>query len=400
MNTTSLRWFAALVAVSVVIAATSACGDDTSSDSVENQDQNFQYNDFDALDACQIDADCFEGEYCAIIADPEGSLEKACIPDNDGGEPGDSCQDDADCRSELCLDDVCSAPCTDSEQCDELQVCQESEIEKDGEEGTFDVCREIPVTSCQAPVDCEFDDTTCNMLQTDDDDQIEGAACGMTNPEQASLGASCVDGDACESDFCWSSHDGSTGECTVFCQESDRDCADGQVCAEMTAGLGACLAGCQSNLECDGRNVCQYAVDYDDDSLYQYCDHQIGDGQPGDMCQESSECDTGLCLTVATYEVTGDSCSTDGDCDDGFECRCDPDEPGCASGDEQCVSVEPTDEESRCSELCDIANGDDDCSGNDEMSRCADDIVVTWDNGDQSELISACTTPVDAEAQL
>ena len=349
---------------------------------------------------CSIHDDCDDGLACAVVttADDDG-LETVCMPDNGGAESGAACNEDDDCLARLCTDDTCADPCVDADQCIFGQHCADGEsVSKDDVDDELDVCTEIPEVACTAPVDCDYDDTTCNLLSFDGAGDIDGGICGFENPGQNAVGDTCSDHGECESDFCWPSEDETTGECTVFCEDAGRDCGGEQVCVPFSQDLNTCHRECLNNETCDGDNVCQYTIDGEDDSsLAQFCDHHVGDGETGDECSSSSDCQSGTCLTVSTHDTYPDeSCSTDADCDglgDGadFECSCAPGDPNCDSSDWICVSEEPTEQESRCSELCDPAEGDDDClDGDHELTRCSDSVQVNW-NGN-SDTIAACST--------
>ena len=346
---------------------------------------------------CLSDDDCTDDDVCAVVTTADDDLDTVCLDDNDGAESGTGCDDDDDCLSRFCNDaGFCSSPCEDGDHCGDYQQCDEDEtVTKDGVDGELDICGEIPITECSATYDCDLDDTACNSILLDENDEVDGAFCGFTNPGESSLGASCTESANCESDFCWPSEDDTTGECTEFCEETDRDCADDQVCAAMGSDLGACLASCTTNDDCDGGNVCQYQVDEDDNVLYTYCDHTVGDGEVGEECSSNLDCETGACLEVSIYSETDLSCFDDLDCPSEYVCDCPMDDPNCSSWDTICISEEPTEEESLCTKLCDPANGDADCDEG-GMTRCTE-ATVTWDDGFQSDTLDACSTEADDE---
>lgn len=349
--------------------------------------------------ACDSENDCDTDAACAIVASEDGDeLETVCLPDNGGNNAGGACSDHDDCLSRYCMEDlgICSAPCTDRGVCGNYQICTEETLEKDGASDQVQSCQEMPVTECSASVDCDFDETACNQLMVDDDGDVESAVCGFTNPMEDPLGGDCSNHNDCESDLCWFDEEGDGGECSVYCEETDRDCADEQVCAGMAADLGVCLGACGENADCSGGNVCRWGAAPDGDSAHYYCDHTFGDGETGDECDDASDCITGMCLTMTLYEMTGDSCSGDFDCDSGFECRCPPGEPNCSSADETCVSEQPSEEESRCSEVCATDDGDSVCQdGDHQLTECSDTVVGSWDTG--SDTISACVSPAQEE---
>lgn len=340
---------------------------------------------------CDNDGDCPTGGICAFgIDEDEGGLSTYCLPENAGVAVGESCEENDDCLSRACVEGYCSAPCDDDEQCGSLQVCEEDLLSVDGEEGEFEMCVDMPAIACTTPGECDEEMLTCNTV-VPDEGAVEGAVCGRVNPDQNELGEECTEAADCESDQCWVSSDGSAGECSVFCQDADQDCADGQICSAKAAGLGMCLASCDRNDDCQGGNVCQLGTDPQFESVHSYCSLQVGDEQTGESCDENSECETGLCLTVITYTVTDQECSSTDACDADYECRCPPDDPECSQ--QVCVSEEGTVED-RCSELCDPDNGNADCDGGDhEMTWCNDGVETTF--GDQSKTVAACSLPLE-----
>ena len=335
--------------------------------------------------ACASDDDCGETKTCAVGLDGDGELATICLDHNGGAAAGESCSIHDDCGSRYCSGGVCTAPCEEADHCGVLQQCGSEAINKHGQDGTFDLCVEMEPIECMAPSDCELDELTCNTV-VPETGTVEGAVCGPTNPDEAALGAMCTESAACESDYCWTTADGSAGECTVFCQDSGDDCAADQHSTSKTAGLGLCLAGCDTTADCDGDNVCQLGNGPQTDEVHTYCSLQHGTGQTGEACSTSSDCATGLCLEIVTYTVTEDSCNADAQCDNGYECRCAPGDDGCAQADQVCVSEEGAVQD-LCSELC---TADADCEGGDhEMTSCNPDVQITF--GGQEADLAACS---------
>lgn len=344
---------------------------------------------------CDTDADCPDGGACMVTADEDsGTVMTICLRDEEGAETGEACGEHGDCRAGVCLDGMCTAPCDNDDQCHVLQVCEETSVSIDGEQGDLELCVERPPIDCAAALDCDFEELTCNTTFPAEG-AVEGAVCGLTNPGENELGEECTAGEDCETDLCWVSQDQSTGECSVFCEEAERDCAGDQVCTSKAAGLGMCLASCETNADCDGENVCQFGVDPADAGMHTYCSLRRGEGETGDECASSDQCATGLCLTVVTYRVTEQSCQTDHQCDDGYECRCEPEDPNCLPTNRVCVSEEGTVED-RCSELCDAENGDADCAdGGHDMTWCNDSVQVGLSGHEQT--VAACSLEREEE---
>lgn len=302
---------------------------------------------------CALDGDCGTGESCAFAVTSAGSgVETVCLPTAGGGGAGASCTSDPQCGSRYCVDGSCSAPCASHDMCAGFQLCQENTVTKDGEQGVYDICEDIPIQSCNSSVDCSPSDALmCNSVIFDADGDVEDLICWRTNDGGDGLGSSCTQSSTCESDFCWTSDDNTTGECTVFCEEEGRDCAGGQVCAEVGADIRTCLGECSRNADCDGGNICALGINETNTAVHTFCIQTLGDGETGDACTPGAgDCKTGLCLTITS--------------DDGTE-------------------------ESRCSEICNPANGHADCQGGHELDACSEEVTVTWDGGQED--VAACT---------
>ena len=329
--------------------------------------------------ACSSDDDCPAGQSCAVTPDGTNSLEAVCLPDNAGGQSGDSCFDHGECQSRYCLDGVCSALCDDDPHCGDLQHCDMETISVDGAQGNFEHCLPTSITYCVSPDDCEDTDRTCNAPTFDSDGAVDGASCGLTNPGQASLGDSCASPTECESGLCLPADDGQIGECSVFCQDADDHCGDDQYCMQVDEELAICIGSCSRNQDCDGGNVCQIGLDTEG-SIQTVCDHPVGDAEIGDECQESSECESALCLT--SYSSYGISCEFDEQCPGSAECICPLNDPDCTQKD--CIELE-----SRCSEFCDPENGDADCeTGDHPMQHCDEQVQFQLES--TVETIPAC----------
>lgn len=334
---------------------------------------------------CNTDGDCAGDQVCAFSqGGADDALGTVCLPDNGGHPPGVYCEEHDACAARYCHDEMCSAPCEDDGICSDVQMCDEAAVSVGGEEDIFDICTEYQLIECDGPADCTPDDLTCNRLPG----ATDGPACGLRNPGQADLSESCNSPGDCESDLCWESGDGSTGECTVFCSDTANDCASSQVCTVLGEEVGTCLESCIGNDDCHDGNACHLGIDHND-NMHGYCNAAIGDDSTGDPCDGPDDCQNGLCLTVTTYQITPDSCDFDSHCEDGFECTCPPGDPNCA--DEVCVSEDGTVEQ-RCSEMC---QGEADCNtGAHDMTVCTPNITVTWDSG-VTDTISGCTLPLE-----
>lgn len=359
----------------------------------QNQTQNQTQNGGE-LQSCDTDGDCPTGEVCAFFAGSAG-VETVCLDDNGGGAAGESCSDDGDCLARLCLDGSCSAPCDDRDGCGPYQLCEENTISLGGEQGTFDVCEDIPLQYCQSSVECSPEELLmCNIIAEDSSQNYVGL-CGLINDGEAGLGEDCTGHDSCESDFCWANESTSApGECTVLCQDAGRDCASGQVCAGLTEDLRVCLGECATSTDCTGENVCGLGIDETNSSVITYCSNKVGNTPTGGACTSSADCETALCLTVTSFETNNVFCTSNSDCTvDHPECLCPPENPNCFSAERLCMA---TTDVSVCSELCDDANGDADCAaGGHDLVVCDPTVTVTWTGG--SQFVSTCTFGLEEE---
>ena len=331
--------------------------------------------------ACTSDADCGADQACAVSPADDDGLETICLADNGGADSGGNCSAHDDCRARYCLDETCTTPCDDDDHCGTNQLCEETSISLDDQDAILDLCIPMQVEMCDAAVDCSADDMTCNAPTFGADGDIDGASCGFANPGESDLGEDCTASSDCESNLCRESDDGTTGECSVFCEDSDRDCADSQVCLRPE-DLGICARTCDRNADCDGGNICALGAD-DDGSLIHYCEMPPGDKSTGEECDTDTDCESAICLSnVLTYEGS-EGCIGDSQCPDDAEC-------GCPSTDPSCTEHVCFIENQFCSELCDTTNGDADCQdGDHDLSRCADDIAVETDAGTQFESMCA-----------
>ncbi|MFB6351082.1 MAG: hypothetical protein ABEK29_04750, partial [Bradymonadaceae bacterium] len=66
---------------------------------------------------CSSDGDCSAPNRC-IGQRGTNEIEFICgSPNNNGAEIGESCQNDADCARNLCVDGVCTGPCRSDDNC-------------------------------------------------------------------------------------------------------------------------------------------------------------------------------------------------------------------------------------------------------------------------------------------
>lgn len=187
--------------------------------------------------------------------------------------------------------------------------------------------------------------------------------------------------------MCRVSADGTTGECSVVCSQSDRDCADGQACVS-SEDFGFCVGHCATDEDCPGGDVCTIGGDEDEEEQpVQYCSNPVGDNTTGESCETDADCESAICLSNVLIYDGSEGCTDIRQCpseEPNAECGCPPTEPDCSE--DVCYRFERF-----CSEVCDPANGDADCeNGDHRLTRCGD---VRAKPSDQ--YVSMCTPSDD-----
>ena len=231
------------------------------------------------------------------------------------GYPGDPCNDDSDCLTDICVADICRSggvgdPCNDDGDCaGATPLCGPAETGcQAGVEG--DPCADASDCAENAPF-CI--DDACRLGTAgnpcNDDNDCDGATplCGP--------GATgCQDG--VEGDPC----------------ETIADCADG---APICASTGMCQDG-------NGGDAC--SDDDDCSDPMPFCVDDDGDGPDapecqagieGEPCEDENDCAPGasICSSMGICQdgTASDACSDDEDCA-GETPICGPDDVGCQAG--------------------------------------------------------------------
>lgn len=346
--------------------------------------------------ACSSNDDCASGLRCAVISNAaDTALETACIPANGKGV-GTACSADSECASLVCLNDTCSDPCTNRNQCGADQLCRANSVSKDGLSGTFDMCETLVDERCDQDGICSDSAQMCNELRTGATNADEREAfCGLRDASAPQgLGGNCTSHDDCRSTICLT---GLSDDCSVYC-DNDSQCGAGQVCTSFllngTTQMGHCMRGCVNDDDCssldfhDGTQMiehgCGINIDRRQNEVDQTCFRRdaAAPGELGDSCAnaagtggDSSLCKSNLCLTNTVF-VGNITCSSASDCDPGQVC-----EVPASGGAKQCG-----DQAFVCSALCD---SDADCGGGTGLS-CSPAVRVDVGNGG-SETVSMCS---------
>lgn len=337
--------------------------------------------------ACTSNDDCGTNLDCAIIVNEAGdALESVCVPTTGGDATGVMCTDDTDCASLVCLNGFCADPCEDANQCGQDQVCQASDVSKDGQTGNFDVCETLPEVQCTSTDDCTAGPRVCGELR--DNMGTTEAYCTFPNAGGDLLGTTCDDSANCRENICLgdlfvypNTTDPVAPECSVVCDE-DNDCAATQLCTTWN-DLNFCTTACADNGDCSANGrFCTIQGDALADEVDQICAEPWGDGILGETCADGSECQTGICLSTFSYNTT--QCDDATQCAGNEVCECPVDNPNCSMAEQRCATVVK-----RCSNLC---NDSGDCTGGvagNVLTTCSQSTRTTTPGG-TSVTISTC----------
>ena len=197
-------------------------------------------------DSCGGDYDCTGTDICLPVAgDLDFTLDTACLPPDPGTQgPGDTCTDDADCQSGLCMtvpelgQDLCWSACQDNGDCDIGLNCYTNRVyfifDKDNADPTDDAFYSLNMCvpdigswdSCQGDSDCsmfEYCGIYLNKTQTN----WELHCVESPNTVGFDPGTSCMSDSSCQSD----------------------NCLD-------VSGQSFCFGVCGNNLDCGGLSTC------------------------------------------------------------------------------------------------------------------------------------------------
>ncbi|MEM9458200.1 MAG: hypothetical protein AAGF11_28755 [Myxococcota bacterium] len=272
-------------------------------------------------------------------------------PNCPGCDNGQTCEEDADCMSNLCdpVLDVCEDPsCVDG-----LQNGEETDVDCGGPDcapcGDGQMCEDnfdCASDSCDGNV-CQppaCDDGALNGLETDID-------CGGPDCAPCQDGDDCLTDFDCESMVCLNEEcqPASCSDSVLNGSETDVDCG-GPDCQPCQDGDMCMVDGdCASDVCDPGTNTCsppacndgiQNADEADVDCGGPICD-PCGDGQ---MCEDNDDCDSmvcnfeiGVCEPPNCADGVQNGSETDLDCGGMCGMTCNPGE-GCALGGD-CLSA-------------------------------------------------------------
>jgi hypothetical protein len=328
---------------------------------------------------CGANPDCLPGYTCKDAKSVEGTTEKQCVKDGDGGFGTCTCSKLAIAKS---LKTVCS-----------VSGKEDDKNGKGGSAGTCKgdrVCEAGGLSACKAPAPlpekCDGVDNDCNG-KTDEGtcDDNNGCTADACDPKAAkdggegckhnelnsgcdADGSACTKGDTCVSGVCKVGKKidcDDTNQCTgdicdpkEGCQHKFLDaagCDDGNPCSEgALCKQGKCNAG--SPKKCDPGNACVLGK----------CDFKTGNCDFEEL-NDKTVCDDNNACTVLTACTKGVCKGNSKDCYDGNPCTdsvCDK-KKGCIVQN----NVKPCDDEDKCTK-------DDTCIG----GKCTTNPVNCNDN--------------------
>ena len=271
---------------------------------------------------CASDEDCTAPEICTV--DRSGSsTELTCGDPVGGGELGDSCTDDSECASNLCIEGECSAPCERTADCNDGNgfKCEPTEIDLgSGDTETQNVCRPKAADECSSDSDCPGSDR-CIAEKTAT--QIE-FRCGTPNSNGGESGDDCSADADCAQNLCVDTKCAgpcaSQGDCSVAgdynCEITDVELTNGSDNAEICVPPRPCA----NNAECLVDEVCTF--ERTNSGVESNCgDGNAGGGELGEICTDDANCEANLCYDGRFGQVCSNPCQDDADCPTpGYEC--------------------------------------------------------------------------------
>ncbi len=333
-----------------------------------------------AGDACDDGMECTD-DSCEVV-DGEASCTNAvncadgeeCGDDGTCGEIPDPCAD-VDCDDGLdCTDDSCAdGNCTNADNCPEGEVCGDDgacastsndDLSGANPAGTFDDLEVGDTITVSPPEPAAAEGASVR--------QFEDCVCAWS--VEPSTAGSFSDADACTTDFTLAEAGDFTLSVTTTCGDGEAETFDQDATASEAA-----VVDCTTDGDCDDGDVCT------DD----FCD--VGTDGSGSCASTPADCDDGDACTVDTCGVgtdglaectsepmdcgtngicidgvCSDTCTVDGDCDDGLFCN----------GTETCTDI-GTDGTGNCSAGTSPCADDQTCD--EDADSCASPSGTTFD---------------------
>jgi hypothetical protein len=292
---------------------------------------------------CESNQDCGQDQTCVLSERLGYHVCEGALTDL-----GQQCSVPEDCDSSFCTDEVCSE-CTTNRDCDQANtecvadfalgyfICQEIQLLQLGEQCGEDqecesgICHQDVCSECQDNGDCDgaqecVEDNDLGYFVCQGGDVVLGDGCND--------GAECASG-YCNNDVCsecennWNCE--GNEECTADFDLGYFTCSPGELSAlgEVCAESSECDSGfcwdtpvgpnicseCENDTDCNGEMVCSYTINAD--VRWATC---TGNTPLGEACQENGECVSGFCHPDVCSECAADeNCFGDGSCTDDTE---------------------------------------------------------------------------------
>ena len=206
---------------------------------------------------CSKDADCVSiqsGMTCgAAVLISSKIVDGVCVPDADRASSGDTCSDNQDCKSLMCMgedpengvDGYCTSHCETNTQCASGHLCTGigfiTEDETDETSAWGGYCLDIGIDAetgdeliyCTSQAKCP-DGFYCNAF-------IEPSSLGAqtwcipVGEGTAAVGDACASAEDCTGGSCYWGEDiqtGTEGYCSWDCPGGPDDCGEGQACVQ------------------------------------------------------------------------------------------------------------------------------------------------------------------------
>lgn len=274
------------------------------------------------LEQCISDDDCAAPERCVLKSTLDGPM-FVCAPPAGPSEPGVACTINADCASNLCLDNVCTAPCAGNHHCntDAGHTCEVVPVTHNGQP--------VDVSVCQPPVECERNGQcllteVCYVRKTNTEVQTH---CKPPNVGGAKpVGATCTTDESCASNLCLQGRFhkhcapacSTNADCTApagspvqyECKSTTFTLAGGTDSAKVCVAKAA--PACTSQSQCATGTHCAVVTNAANNGLETVCIPLAGGRAPGAACTANDQCNGQLCLngTCSQPCTARDQCGT------------------------------------------------------------------------------------------
>ncbi|GEM_PF-2849024 len=297
---------------------------------------------------CLATADCPNGLVC--VYNLNDGFE--CQMPTGNGDVGDACAMNTDCQSNLCVDNLCSAPCQRPSDCstDGSFICVSKPITTVN--GTVDanVCVPKPASQCLTDSDCAAPER-CVATRSATDIEFQ---CGTPNAGGQPSGAACGSDIDCSQNLCVNNI------CAGPCQ-GNGDCSSADATCELvnvdvgngnTDSVQICTPPivCDEKAKCRVNETCYIRASQAATDLFCRLPN-VGAGSLGQVCSIALECASNFCLDTRFRNVCTEVCNDNADCNvAGYSCQaftfddgtnaqiCQPTTPPSCNSNDDCVA--------------------------------------------------------------